>query len=1126
MPTDDSRLKPPEDDASQQTLDTQSTIPAPAISCDEETPAVPPRPSQPAKPAPPQSAFSPGDSVAKRFRILRFIARGGMGEVYEALDIELKQKVALKTVRSVLLADVQSLERFRQEIVVAKRITHPNVCRTYDLFRHETGSDDPSTDVLVVSMELLAGQTLDHLLKEKGKLTAAETLPLVKQMIAGLAAAHEAGVVHRDFKSNNVMLVAPPSGSGATRVVVTDFGLAHSLEGGEFALTRTGEMLGTPSYMAPEQVTGKEITPATDIYSLGVVMFEMVTGRLPFSGRNWRELAFARFEQAPPSPKSLQPDLDDAWSLAIQKCMQVAPADRYNSVTDIEKALVGEIPTVLPKPPNKLKRLLIASATALLVAALGVFIGIQFPNLLPWHESPSITVLGFKNISGDPSFDTWGDQFRTNLGTTLDVKPIRYVTPRDMGSFWKPQAPSEMAEEPTPDFLTKLHKHGCRYAVYGTYMVVGVAGTHKILWNIRLIDTKTGESLGSVTRNPTESELTDIVSGAGAEVRAKLGVTVSDVDKRGADRALPANPQASQAYAAGKAALENFEYAKARDSFLAAVQADPNNAEIRSALAQAWWELGFEIKAREEAKTAAGQAADLTNEARSLIQARSYEYSGQWDQAAKLYESLWNISDNNYQFALLLASSQISDKHYQNAVSTLQSLSGDKVPDVVKAQRDLYLADAQQKLGNNPERLKAANSAVAIATSLGGGLLQARAEITQCLALLDSGKVDLAPKVCADGVDLSEKQGDDLSTAKAKNSVANGYFMGGDLDKAQPLYEQALAIATRIGDKRDQAGALLNLGNVQYYKNNFPAARQYFEQSIRISTERSGTNDDLLVAKLGLALAFIGQGQLPAAISQFGEVVDDAKAVGDKARLDLALNNLCDAQLSNGEVASARSSCEQSLQFMNETSDKAGAAASQKSLADVLLASGDLSAANSYYQQALKTQQSLGAEHDAAMTRLSLVKLSLEQKDFSAAAKLARALLESSISQKDTTGEVFARCFLARAYLGLGRRQDALQQIQEAKKHEHELQDPSDIATFAIQQAIVQNTPKPSDSALADLKKVETDMRKAGFLQLALEAKFARAEALSGPARKSELKSLAGEAKQHGFLLLARKASA
>src|SRR5579863_5851201 len=155
---DDPPLKPPESDPSEQTLDTHTSWDAPGKG--------PARPSSP-RPADPSSAFSPGDRIAKRFRIDRFIAHGGMGEVYEALDIELKHKVALKSVRSVMLGDVQALERFRQEIVVAKRVTHLNVCRTYDLFRHEATKPGES-DVLVVSMEFLRGQTLDHFLAEKG----------------------------------------------------------------------------------------------------------------------------------------------------------------------------------------------------------------------------------------------------------------------------------------------------------------------------------------------------------------------------------------------------------------------------------------------------------------------------------------------------------------------------------------------------------------------------------------------------------------------------------------------------------------------------------------------------------------------------------------------------------------------------------------------------------------------------------------------------------------------------------------------------------------------------------------------------------------------------------------------
>src|SRR5262249_52308367 len=153
---------------------------------------------------------------------------------------------------------------------------------------------------------------------------------------------------------------------------------------GEFALTRTGEMLGTPAFMAPEQVTGKEITPATDVYALGVVIFEMVTGRLPFSGKNWRETAFARLEQPPPSPKTLLPELHEQWSRTILKCLEREPANRFQQVQEVVRALAGEADTVLSREvaaQQRRKRLLFASLGLAAIAAIGVAIGVAFPNL-------------------------------------------------------------------------------------------------------------------------------------------------------------------------------------------------------------------------------------------------------------------------------------------------------------------------------------------------------------------------------------------------------------------------------------------------------------------------------------------------------------------------------------------------------------------------------------------------------------------------------------------------------------------------------------------------------------------------------------------------------------------------
>ena len=233
----------------------------------------------PAQPPDGQGAFHPGALVAKRYQVIRFIARGGAGEVYEVEDLELHAKVALKTLRPEGAGDEALLARFRREINLARKITHPNVCRVYDL-----GLDpSPRGWVTFLTMELLAGETLRRRIQRVGAMSTANALPIVEQLAAALAAAHAHGVVHRDFKSDNVILVEADAGD---RAVVTDFGLARSAEVSGLT-TASGTLKGTPAYMAPEQVTGGAIGPWTDIYALGIVLYEMVTAELPFEATRW-----------------------------------------------------------------------------------------------------------------------------------------------------------------------------------------------------------------------------------------------------------------------------------------------------------------------------------------------------------------------------------------------------------------------------------------------------------------------------------------------------------------------------------------------------------------------------------------------------------------------------------------------------------------------------------------------------------------------------------------------------------------------------------------------------------------------------------------------------------------------
>jgi serine/threonine protein kinase len=308
----------------------------------------------PSSPSPPQQFLSSGNLLAERFHIIRFLASGGMGEVYEAEDVELGERVALKTIRPDLLGDGHSLERFKREVHLARSVTHPNVCRIFDLFRHPVSRSTESTSGFVfVSMELLGGETLAEYLKRVTRMPTADALPIAVQAASGLAAAHEAGVLHRDLKPGNIILVP---GTKRVRAVITDFGLAlrsRSDSSRSGAITDTGKSLGTPAYMSPEQVEGRELTPASDVYSLGLVLYQMATGTRPFDDASPLSMAVRRLREDPTPPRSLVEDLDPRWEAVILRCLDRDPARRFQNAGEVSQALKGELDfaSALVSPP-------------------------------------------------------------------------------------------------------------------------------------------------------------------------------------------------------------------------------------------------------------------------------------------------------------------------------------------------------------------------------------------------------------------------------------------------------------------------------------------------------------------------------------------------------------------------------------------------------------------------------------------------------------------------------------------------------------------------------------------------------------------------------------------------------
>lgn len=286
---------------------------------------------------PEATAFKAGDILANRFTIRRLIGSGGMGEVYEAEDQKLGEHVAIKAVHPELVADKRFLERFRREIQLARQVAHPNICRIHDLL------DDASHPGCVAfTMELVEGLTLAEHLEQKGSLTPEEALPLIQQICDALAALHREGIVHRDLKPGNVILAN--GASGQLTVKITDFGLARKVaepEATRSGLTKTRDLVGTPRYMAPEQLTGQPVSPATDIYALGLVIYEMLTGFLPFNADGLGDNAVQKTTLEPEPPSRLAKGLHATWDSVILRCLRQEPALRPASAEIVASTLSG-----------------------------------------------------------------------------------------------------------------------------------------------------------------------------------------------------------------------------------------------------------------------------------------------------------------------------------------------------------------------------------------------------------------------------------------------------------------------------------------------------------------------------------------------------------------------------------------------------------------------------------------------------------------------------------------------------------------------------------------------------------------------------------------------------------------
>jgi TolB-like protein/tRNA A-37 threonylcarbamoyl transferase component Bud32 len=581
----------------------------------------------------PAPTFEPDCIAAGRFHIHRFIASGGMGEVYEAWDSDLRERVAIKTIRPELAQSTVVIERFRREVKQARAISHPNVCRIHELFCDVSPS---GAKAWFLSMEFLDGHTLSEHIRHDGPINRNLAFDLLEQIVSGLNAAHANGVIHRDLKTSNIMLV---SGSlGNLRAVITDFGLATNVLRREGGLLEPGGQ-GTPDFMAPEQMETGEVTSLADEYALGVILCEMLTGSRP----THEEVVSNRAHLQQKLAKAADP----RWARVILRCLEQNPADRFEKFDDIVVALA-------PPRPIRWKSLAAAAALVLLIG-LGLW---HF--LKPTPPPTSLAVLPLVNRTGNSNLDYVGAGITEALTDDLArMRGLQVAAGTVARRFQGPQVdPTSAGRE--------MH--------VGTVLSGAFENSGgKLRVPVEVIDVNTGQQLWGKTYEANSADLVGLQHQISTDVAYRLKIHVDpDTDAR-LKRQYSTNVDTYNAYLKGR-----FELAKrspdalrgAVVDFQRALNSDPHYAPAYAGLADCYSLLAFyglekPKPALEQAINAAQQALDLDSTLGEAYSSRAlartllnFDWQGAEDDYKRAIELNPNYLQAHTSYGLLLLAPQ------------------------------------------------------------------------------------------------------------------------------------------------------------------------------------------------------------------------------------------------------------------------------------------------------------------------------------------------------------------------------------------------------------------------------------------------------------------------------------
>jgi len=861
--------------------------------------------------------FNEGDVLGGRYEIQKLLGMGGMGAVYKARDMEVERMVGLKVIRPDLAGNPAILARFKQELVLARQITHKNIVRIYDL--------NEADGVKFITMEFIEGEDLRTILTRHGKLSADEAVSIVTQVCGGLAAAHAEGVIHRDLKPGNIMRDA----SG--RVVIMDFGLARSLQGD--GMTQTGMMIGTMEYMSPEQAMGKDLDARSDEFAVGLILYELLTGFMPYRADSAIASLVKRTQERVVPLVEVDSSVPPELSEIVCRCLERDPEARFASVEELAEELEiwqGKRPRVAQPSRRRPARAVATSgrgkslqwigiAVAAVALAVGGVVGSHYLTTSRSAEvqgpTMSLAIVPFYNASGDASLNWMGASIAQALSTDIGQSPhVRSVSAGRLQ-----QVLQDLRVSPQSQMDLSLLKRIAEYTnadtiIYGEYERMGEQT--RIVATLR--DVKNDRDITLNTDVANEKELLGSIEKLAGKVRLKLAAN-SEVFKELQDHsqhvttksipALRAYDEGLQLKRAGNntQAVKKFEEATAQDSGF---------AMAFSKLAQTYAALGYDDKAEQASRRAVELSDNLPAQDKLLIAAdhagilhdpakaiaayeqlakvnpddtdaqfalaKLYEDSGNFDQAKKYLAKVLQ-SDPNYVQALL-ASGRVDIKSgdaqgsldpLNKALSlTIQFDNQEQKGNVLQA-----LGNAYQRLNKPEDALRSFQQALEIRRKVGDqrGIGTSLEQIAQIEDALGDTKAALASY--EEAAKLQRAIGDKAGLTLSLASLGSSYLDHGQNEKSLEYSNQALQIARDTGDQSSQADILVNTGGAHFNKSEFQDALTYYQQAYDI---RSKLNQDTTDALHDLANTNVLLGHYDAALEQYLKALDAQRVSGNK----------------------------------------------------------------------------------------------------------------------------------------------------------------------------------------------------------------------------------------------------